>query len=62
VIPRSNPVYAAVAAVLIQHGVAFSVQRGRKHPSVRFIHGGRAHRVVMPASPSDRRAADPEED
>jgi hypothetical protein len=55
-ITRTNPVFCAVASVLDRHGIAFELQHRGKHPRVLFTHGGRMHRVVVPASPSDRRA------
>ncbi len=56
IIPHRNAVFAAVAFELDQRGIAFEVQRRGKHPSVHFDHGGKTHRIVLPLSPSDRRA------
>jgi hypothetical protein len=53
---RANPVYRAIAAVLDQHRIAYVLVHGGRHDSICFDYGGRALRVILPQSPSDRRA------
>jgi hypothetical protein len=52
---RANPVYRAIVGVLDHHSIAHEMRRGSRHNSVHFMHGGRAHRVIVPQSPSDHR-------
>lgn len=49
-------VYRAVVGVLDAAGIAHRVERGGKHASIRFEHGGRERRIIVPLSPSDHRA------
>jgi hypothetical protein len=51
-----NPVYRAVAAVLDEMNIPHLLSYGGRHDSVRFSHAGRTFRVIVPKSPSDRRA------
>jgi hypothetical protein len=54
---RRNAALAAVLAALDAVGVRPASITKNKHLKVRWSHQGRTHTTVIPASPSDRRAA-----
>ena len=53
---RTNPSYQAVTAALDAAGIAFAIRPGGKHASITFTHNGQPHRIIVPQTPSDRRA------
>jgi hypothetical protein len=54
---RGNAALAAILAELAAVGVRPSAITQNKHLKLRWSHQGRTHTTVLPASPSDRRAA-----
>jgi hypothetical protein len=53
---RRNPVYLALAHELDRRHIAHVLVPGDHH-RLRFSHAGRAHSMVIPSTPSDRRSA-----